>query len=514
MNSLSFNLTTERWIPCVSSMRKSEPFNLEAVLRHAHEIQEIVHPSPLVTVAVHRLLLAILHRVYGPQNLEAWITLWRSGSWDSDKLGTYFGKWRHRFDLLNDDRPFFQVRGLEDAETHPVVLLAHELSSGNNQTLFDHRHDAFSKGMSPGEAACYLVAFQSYAIGFGKSQPFYFSDAPSVRGLTVLLTGHTLFETLALNLIGYNRNRPFPWQGEDLPAWEQDDPAKPDREGTTPCGYVDYLTWQARRIELLAQPSQRPPEILVTHCRVRQNLKLAEGTPPDPMEAYRRDDREGLLPVSANESRAVWRDCHALLEFRGDEFKRPEAFNWIARAKQEGAIPKRAGLTFSVLGLATAKGKAANVRLWRHERLPLPLGYLDDPDLIERLRLSLAVAKDVKAALWEGCRWFAQLALLRSDQKRTNKQQEAEIRQLVSSLDPAGRYWSRLEVPFRVFLETLPGSEGTDRDTESRHRDESRALESCRSQDRDCSIPRDCRKVRRLRPPSEGCRPGRSEVLP
>ena len=73
----AFNLLDEPWIPCVFlGSGALQELGLRDTLVRAHEIRAIVDPSPLVTVALHRLLLAVLHRVFGPLNAAAWARLW------------------------------------------------------------------------------------------------------------------------------------------------------------------------------------------------------------------------------------------------------------------------------------------------------------------------------------------------------------------------------------------------------------------------------------------------------
>src|SRR5262249_24412847 len=154
----------------------------------------------------------------------------------------------------------------DPAKQLPVTILAQEAASANNPTLFDHQADSAPGGFGAAEAARYLVARQAFSLGGGVSQPFNLSHSTLIRGDTVLAFGETLFETLALNLMPYNRERPIPWVGEDSVAWEQDQPPVPDPAGTPARGYGDYLTWQSRRIYLI--PEGDPP--VIRRCQLRQ----------------------------------------------------------------------------------------------------------------------------------------------------------------------------------------------------------------------------------------------------
>lgn len=59
-----FNLVDQSWIPCLlRDGGKPQELSLRDTLIGAHEIRELCDDSPLVTVSLHRLLLAVLHRV-------------------------------------------------------------------------------------------------------------------------------------------------------------------------------------------------------------------------------------------------------------------------------------------------------------------------------------------------------------------------------------------------------------------------------------------------------------------
>ena len=62
--SPSFDLIHERWIPCITPGGQTEELGLQDVLVNAHRLQEVYDESPLVTAALYRLLLTILHRIH------------------------------------------------------------------------------------------------------------------------------------------------------------------------------------------------------------------------------------------------------------------------------------------------------------------------------------------------------------------------------------------------------------------------------------------------------------------
>lgn len=161
----SFNLQVEDWIPCRMLSGKTRELNLVDVLCEAHEAREILHPSPLVTVALHRLLLAVLHRVFGPSDWRAWLTLWKECRFDEARVKQYLKEWHKRFDLFDDEHPFYQTSFVTLGHATSTARLFHELASGNNKTLFDHTLMKSPPVLAAGEAARLVVALQAYAVG-------------------------------------------------------------------------------------------------------------------------------------------------------------------------------------------------------------------------------------------------------------------------------------------------------------------------------------------------------------
>ena len=104
-----FNLVDEPWVPCIRTDGQAEHLSLRDTLIRAHQLREIAGESPLVTAALYRLLLAVLHRVFGPEDHDAWCNLWETGHWDTVQLDTYLEQWQHRFNLFDSEHPFYQV---------------------------------------------------------------------------------------------------------------------------------------------------------------------------------------------------------------------------------------------------------------------------------------------------------------------------------------------------------------------------------------------------------------------
>lgn len=449
-----FNLTEEPWIPCLMlETNETKNLSLFDVLRQAHEIKEITDNSPLVVVSLHRLLLAILHRNFGPKSFDDWKELWRKECWDAEKLKSYFDKWKDRFNLFDEERPFYQYpqvlkSGGKEGDISPIENLMQERAVGANATLFDHSFKTNSKNYSPAISVRYLIARQSFSFGGGNNSPFNLCDSILISGFSVLATGKNLFETLALNLVIYHRDKPIPIQDDDedvfdIPFWERENlvqSTEKDKDGTLPLGYLDYLTWQSRRIRLIQDEEAQG----VKSCQLQQNFKLKEVAPIfDPFKVYVKGDN-GFYPMGLREDKSLWRSSHTLLQQATNIDGRSSLFshlvkveNMIANAEIEGVKNH----SFSIFGVINDK---ANVKLWTQEKFPLSLIYLNDNNLLSELEKSIQFAEDIAGVLK-----FAVINLAKSLETKAN------------SFSAMSIYWSSLETRFQRLLSALPNYKET-----------------------------------------------------
>lgn len=447
--TLSFNLTDAPWIPCMDASGRAVELSLRETLTRAHELREIGGESPLVTAAIYRLLLAVLHRIHnGPASYAAWAVLWEAGRFDPASIKAYLAQWRERFDLFHPERPFYQ-RADDTLKPKSLAALVYDVASGNNATLFDHHTEADSLAMSPAQAARALLAAQAFGLA-GLCLPGRpFTDAPCARGIIFLAQGDTVFETLLLNLIRYDDEHPMPRRPQDRPAWEMDDPFKPNRQ--IPLGYLDYLTWQNRCVLYL--PEETPDGPLVREMTLGPGLRL-DTSVADPMKHYRKDEKRGLLPLRFSEDRALWRDSAALFSLSRPEYRPPLAFNWLAGMVGEGILKREQTRRMLALGMANDQAK---VEFFRAERWPLPLAYLQDEPLVENLRTALEMAEAVSNQLWGAARTLATLFLCpEADHEGARQPAPEDLNKVMGQWDVKRRYWAQLEPPFRLMLETLP----------------------------------------------------------
>lgn len=439
---------------------------LREVFARAHEIREVIDNSPLVTCALHRLLLAILHRVVeGPRDDSHWRKLWDLGRFDADRFDRYFDRWKSRFDLFHPEFPFFQVGGLVLGDGDPeedgaaVTKLAVELASGNNATLFDHSIDERIEPRGPAWCARQMLATQMFGLGGGKgptSNRFgvhpYMSHAPMVGGVAVSLQMEDLFRTLMANAVVTDESRPFVSEVGDQPVWERTDvrPPKP----TAPDGYLDFLTFPSRYLRLI--PEDGSGEVRVRRVFFAPGLAL--GRPEDdsplwlyrnPMWAYRSHEKFGVLPIGMRSDKAIWRDSSAIFTLSDPTHKdaglRPLVLSQAQRTMYRRVLGGDAYLRARCVGLANDKAKPI---LWRSEAIPFPIRLLAESEAVEVLHASITAIEGIAADLGDAFRSLSS-RVLGTDQKTPDP---VAVRAHRDRLMEVSGFWPAVEEGFHPFM--------------------------------------------------------------
>ena len=434
---VSFNLVSAPWIPVVHVDGTTRFVGIGDALLEAHRIQRLTTLSPLAEVAVHRLLLAVLHRALdGPRDVFQVAEMYQAGHLPEGPIESYLQRWEHRFDLFHPTQPFYQVPDLPTNSPSPWTRLLPELASGNNPTLFDHTLDDSPPPATPAEAALALLVHESFTPGSlirrlgvtsGKAGP--------LAGVAVFLPqGSTLFETMLLNLC--------PYDGEgDQPIWEREPYHRADVEGGRAqamlSGRTRIYTWISRAVLLLPEGDGR-----VRFIAYGPGVQPIGAPDLDPMCAYSIGDGR-LTPYQLPEDRSFWRDFEALLP--GQNKWQPPGV--LEHARSVLSALGRTSMLFPlvVAGQLTDQAKIVNIR---REVYPLAARTLE-PESASYIRQALESARRTGTVLRRAA-WVLASHLLSPGPGQARKQ---DIHgRFVDSLPLYEVYWSALERRFPQFL--------------------------------------------------------------
>ena len=489
MSQPSFDLIDQPWIPCVDLDGQPRMLGIGETLIRAHELREIFDDSPLVTVTLHRLLLAVVHHmVQGPRDPDHWAAIWKDGTggFERTEVDEYFAAAdrRRRFDLFDADYPFYQSADLPFAEAAqggkkgrdfaaPVSRLAIEQASGSNVTLFDHSVDTNPKPVGAGEAARLLVAMMGFSVGgtitFIDKKDRSAKACPLVKGAIAVVRGDSLFQTLALNLHQLNGGDGEPFEFDesvDCPAWARKDKVVP--EGRLPRGYLDYLTWQSRRIRLKPEADGAGATV------VRQAVMMKGEFFPDEfqrrghetMVAFRvkkdtKPNENPFIPIGFQEDRVFWRNSLALYQSIDQLWVRPPMVDWLNRVCLAGHLNRSLVFPLDLYGMSSDQAK---ILFWRHERFSLPMELIDSAARLIVLKTALDCAEKTRSNLWKAVRRFAQVLVLQDEKKQPGTEQNKDMKNIVQTLGIERSYWERLEEVFQQLLDSLMASPAEDSD--------------------------------------------------
>lgn len=355
-----FDLLREPWIPVERLDGTTGSLSIREALVGAHCVRRIAGEIPGESLALLRLLLAFVYRIYAlPEEwgerarAGLWEELRTSGSFDEDRIDAYLAEFSGEFDLFDAKHPFYQVPGLaymgSAKEFDPVSEFMLDVPKPE-KFLFSMRGARHLDTLPLDLAARYLVIAQAYDVAGIKSPVVGNTSAKSGKAYApkgalgtgwcgalggIYLEGGSLFETLLLNWVLFLRNVPVAVSG-DLPPWERDVPS-PDTCQREPTGPVDLLTWQSRRMRLVPTEDGRAVRgVIISYGDVlvpanRQRFEMMTGW----RESQQQKKKLGtatvpLMPVAPDTARALWRGLPGLLSVAdGHDRLRPGVINWM-----------------------------------------------------------------------------------------------------------------------------------------------------------------------------------------
>ncbi len=479
---LSYNLIDEKWIPCLNPNAETELLGLRDALTNVAHISEILGESPPVTIALHRLLLAILHRALdAPKDYADWKRIWDARDFEADKIVAYLEKHRSAFDLFDNEKPFFQTANINPKNWQKVEKMFFQ-NAPTARHFGDKGGDEISLSLS--EATRSLISMQSFDVcgivsAENKDNRESANETPLLQTAIALVRGDNLFETLMLNLHRYDgeNGEPFDFNNaEDLPAWEQTEQTQSKERSHK--GYADLLTWQSRRLKLQPEILENGSVVVRRFAQMRgyYSSKDLEPINYETMVAFRnnpnaKSGERAWFEICFDENKALWRDSLTLFqnvkpsETKGKskkvpaETRRAKTLNWLKQLVEAVSLENRKKLAVDFLGITAVN---ADCKIWRHERFVLPLAYLGDDKISQRLFIelgkALSLAEEVAFVLKRCSQELATLLLAEHADHKAGRQpdKKKDVNPLAASFGIEAFYWSRLETPFKALMLALP----------------------------------------------------------
>jgi CRISPR system Cascade subunit CasA len=444
---MSFNLLQEPWIPVVNDNWKYQELSLLDFFRTWQNLREIQADNPPTTLAIYRLLLAIMHSAYqGPKNIDHWEEIQLD---DGKKAIEYLEKWHDRFDIFHPEYPFMQDLALTEDKAVPIYAI-HTMSTS---TVFSHEHEFSGYAISLPEAARLLVRLQS--VDITSLRAFYPKqtsgnrsavNTPTINNANVLIVGRNLKSTLMMNLMQYDvghdlaTNKPAPLMRgtKDLPSWEVSYAGKPT--SSIPNAYISYLTYPWRRLNLFRSGD------LVDRIAITMGNSIDQSFEQWECGLAFKDGK----PIRISPKRQLWRNSHSFLR-SADKESRPQIVEWVANLAAEELVDKLINL--QIFGMCADKAKPL---AWSVESFAVSTIYIQDKNLSQRLKDAVDFAEEHREIFrYGGGSPYHALAKIFNPNASAKKLLE-ESEKLMKSLDGESRYWSTLDPIFLDLLKELP----------------------------------------------------------
>lgn len=154
----TFNLIDEPWIFVRDHAGAKQEVSIRQALAEAHRWRDLQGDMPTQSVALLRLLMAIIWRsLPDDEPMELWGELWAGGRFDRMAVESYLARYHDRFDLLDRECPFYQVAQLRTAKGDFTSLsrLIADLPAG--EQFFTTRGPSSFNRLGFAESARWLV---------------------------------------------------------------------------------------------------------------------------------------------------------------------------------------------------------------------------------------------------------------------------------------------------------------------------------------------------------------------
>ncbi len=356
-----FNLIDEPWLFVLRQDYSVAPVSLRDVFANAHEYRALAGELPTQDVAILRLLLAILYAVFLRQDadgsssplteeeyaddadaLQRWASLWKMGRFPAEVIGAYLDKMHDRFYLIDPERPFFQVPGMdqmkkksgEPLSVNSVNKLDASLDKSDHKSrLFTMVDQNARAEMTHAEAARWLLNLVAFGDCSAKPSP----KMPWLGSMdAVYATGGNLWQTLMMNLVMYDRRSEL-WpigQETDRPCWERHtlprfEPIVPPRSP------MALLTVQSRQVLLVE--NEAGTGVRGFYWQGGEHFE-PKNIFTEQMTMWRADRKDPniYLPKRSAQAGYLWRDFASLaVQAKGDSHTQlPGIIRWLSETRE------------------------------------------------------------------------------------------------------------------------------------------------------------------------------------
>lgn len=433
-------LLDEPWVPVQLADGNVVELGLLDAFERSGEIVSLAETAPPSLVAQYRLLLAITHRAlvtaYGTWREKDRVHWYRDGL-PLAEIRAYLERWRERFWLFHPDYPFMQVAALASAEEtrgkrKPWTQIALASANGNTPVVFDHAYDAEPAAIRAASAIAALLGFLQFTPG-GLVKILRDADKAGalVNTAAILPVGQTLARTLCLALHASPRADAEP----DVPNWEREPPSINALRGDPQLasGPNDRYTRLSRAVLLCREEGGA-----IRWLHFAAGLALGEDSnAPDPMASFRAGSN-GLVRLTFNEGRALWRDLPALVPNTGAGSQAAAVMQNAVALHRELNPFEAVHQPLLVAGLASDQAKLLR---WRIEQIALPSSLLLEPGKALHLRERVAAAD----ALFGELKRLATGMLAETMPEPNHKDTRSRARSLVDSGPLAASYFAAAE---------------------------------------------------------------------
>jgi len=335
--------------------------------------------NPLECAALHRLLLAVVHRVDSPKDRESWLVLWKNRNQLFEAVIEYLASTADKFDLYDPRFPFAQHPGLPHQGKTPAELV-YDRAQGNNPVFLDSSVVSSPEPISSAMAIRSLLVTHAFGgSGTGGLNPLNGNKkdtmlaGPLCARFIAVVEGANLAETLLYNLV----------IGADVgsPVWDREVVDVPRQ--SRPSGLCDLYTRATRNVKL--EPNDDGESCVAVSMVMGDAVLSDEDSLIDPLiPTYLAHDKK-YKAMRIDPDKALWRSSQVLLVPEVSESARPlPAVALIRQLVNRGDFQEDVQVRIRTLGVA-ANAQGPVTEMWRDEYLPFSLKLFSGDDGYQKL---------------------------------------------------------------------------------------------------------------------------------